>query len=133
MFEHSKSLLPTISYGGYAMADEELLVSKKRKGSDLSSELDTSVNSPEKATKLKQKKQIKKKSKVIPEKSTEVTEGDKKEQKMAAEINKQLEAINKTLSNVITRDDGFLRDLIREVFQQMKTEFLQGFITASNC
>ena len=39
-------------------------------------------------------------------------------------VSKQLEEINKKLSNVLRKDDGFLRDLIKEVFQQMKDEFL---------
>ena len=37
---------------------------------------------------------------------------------------KQLEEINKKLSNVIRKDNGFLRDLIKVMFQQMKAEFL---------
>ena len=49
-----------------------------------------------------------------------------REQKDRAEINRQLSDINKKLSNVITRDDGFLRGLIREIFQQMKDEFLNS-------
>ena len=37
---------------------------------------------------------------------------------------KQLEEINRKLSNVLRKDDDFLRDLINEMFQQMKEEFL---------
>lgn len=120
------------------MADSELPDSKKRKGSELSSELDTSVNSPEKAISLKPRRPKKKKAKSNSEKvqsrvgnresedQTGIRAKDSKEKKMTAEISKQLEVINKKLSSVITKDDGFLRDLIRGMFQQMKDEFLQG-------
>lgn len=120
------------------MADIDPQSLKKRKKSDLSSiselsvsELDTSSNSPK--TKVKQKK---KKSKGASGKLFKPqTESDNSEQvdrdtgsdtKMSIEMNKQLSEINKKLSNVVTRDDGFLRDLIRDIFQQMKDEFLKS-------
>lgn len=46
--------------------------------------------------------------------------------KASIEMNKQLSEINKKLSNVVTKDDGFLRELIRDIFQQMKDEFLKS-------
>ena len=106
---------------------------KKRKGSELSSELDSSVNSP---AKIEAKKPKKKKSKANSDQMPKELEQDQseekdkgvniREQKDRAEINRQLSDINKKLSNVITRDDGFLRGLIREIFQQMKDEFLNS-------
>ena len=94
---------------------------KKRKGSELSSELDSSVNSP---AKIEAKKPKKKKPKPNSDKIPKVLEKDqseekdkdvnRREQKDRAEINRQLSDINRKLSNVITRDDGFLRGLIRE-------------------
>ena len=102
---------------------------KKRKGSDLTSELDSSMYSPAKNDAVKPKK---KKPKANSDKNTkepihdQSEQKDKKEQKETAEINKQLADINMKLSNVITRDDGFLRGLIREIFQQMKDEFLNS-------
>ena len=36
----------------------------------------------------------------------------------------KVEEINKKLSNVLWKDDGFPRDIIKEIFQQMKDEFL---------
>ena len=106
---------------------------KKRKGSELSSELDSSVNSP---AKIEAKKPKKKKPKANSDKMPKELEQDQseekdkgvniREQKDRAEINRQLSDINKKLSNVITRDDGFLRGLIREIFQQMKDEFLNS-------
>ena len=42
------------------------------------------------------------------------------------EITRQLTEINKKLSNVITKGDGTLREMIKEVFQQMKDEFLRS-------
>ena len=101
---------------------------KKRKDSDLTSELDSSMNSPAKNDAVKPKK---KKPKATFDKNTkepihdQSEQKDKKEQKETAEINKQLADINMKLSNVITRDDGFLRGLII-IFQQMKDEFLNS-------
>ncbi|MCG8044712.1 MAG: hypothetical protein N0E48_03345, partial [Candidatus Thiodiazotropha endolucinida] len=39
-------------------------------------------------------------------------------------ITKQLAEMNTKLSNVMTKDDGSLRTIIKEVFQQMKDAFL---------
>ena len=90
---------------------------KKRKGSDLTSELDSSVNSPSKTEAAKPRK---KKSKGNSEQQ------GAEEKKETPEINRQLADINKKLSNVITRDDGFLRGLIREIFHEMKDELLNS-------
>ena len=50
--------------------------------------------------------------------------------KMAEElppgINRQLSDINQKLSNVITKGDGTLREMIRDIFQELKEEFLKS-------
>ena len=106
---------------------------KKRKISALSSvseiELDTSGSSPV-ATKTKKKKKNRNKSGKGETSSNTETEHKAKESKMAGEqspeITRQLTEINKKLSNVITKGDGTLREMIKEVFQQMKDEFLDS-------
>ena len=118
------------------MAEKEMHDAKKRKGSDLSSELDSSINSPAKteAKTHKKKKPKNNSEKALKEfessqseqKDTTLKAKEQKEQKMASELNRQLTEINKKLSNVITKDDGVLRELIRDIFQQMKDELLQG-------
>lgn len=98
----------------------------KRKRSELSSisELDTSSNSPKTDTKPKKKKSKRMSGKKQTEHNT--NEGKSTEADSSIEMNRQLSEINKNLSNVITKDDGFLRELIREMFQQMKDEFLKS-------
>ena len=106
---------------------------KKRKISALSSvseiELDTSGSSPV-ATKTKKIKKNRNKSGKGETSSNTETEHKAKESKMAGEqspeITRQLTEINKKLSNVITKGDGTLREMIKEVFQQMKDEFLDS-------
>ena len=106
---------------------------KKRKISALSSvseiELDTSGSSPV-TTKTKKKKKSRNKSGKGEKNPNIETEHKDKESKMAGEqspeITRQLTEINKKLSNVITKGDGTLREMIKEVFQQMKDEFLHS-------
>ena len=106
---------------------------KERKISALSSvseiELDTSGSSPV-TTKTKEKKKSRNKSRKGEKIPNIETEHKAKESKMAGEqspeITRQLTEINKKLSNVITKGDGTLRDMIKEVLQQMKDEFLHS-------
>ena len=99
---------------------------RKRKDISSVSELDTSGatnTSPNIGKKQKKKKKTKSGS------ETETGEPANKETHEAEKqhyigVSKQLEEINKKLSNVLRKDDGFLKDLIKEVFQQMKDEFL---------
>lgn len=108
------------------MADMESESEAKRKRSELSSisELDTSSNSPKTDTKPKKKKSKSMSGKKQTEHNT--NEGKSTEADSSIEMTRQLSEINKKLSNVITKDDGFLRELIREMFQQMKDEFLKS-------
>ena len=90
----------------------------------------TSSNSPVTA-KAKAKKKTKQKNKSGKSKSPEQDidqegKGTKMAVEQSVEISKQLSEINKKLSNVITKEDGTLRDMIKEVFQQMKDEFLHS-------
>lgn len=112
------------------MADIDNESDNKRKRSELSSisELDTSGNTS--TTPNKEKKQKKKKNKSSRKEvdSESMKGGDQSAEPglCPSEMNRQLAEINKKLSNVITRDDGFLRSLIKEVFKQMKDELLQS-------
>ena len=93
---------------------------RKRKDISSVSELDTSGavgNSPSTTAKAKKKK---KKSKAGD------ANAESAESTVPSDLKRQLTEINSKLSNVITRDDGFLRGLIREIFQQMKDEFLNS-------
>ena len=102
----------------------------------MSSELDSNINRPEKTeAKTHKKKKPKNNSEKAlkgfesiqsEQKDTTLKAKEQKEQKMASKMNRQLTEISKELSNVITKDDGILRELIRDIFQQMKDEFLQG-------
>ena len=92
------------------------------------SELDTSGttnNSPDVGKKQKKKKKTQPGT-VTASGESELRETHKTEKKHYAGVSKQLEEINKKLSNVLQKDDGFLRDLIKEMFQQMKDEFLRS-------
>ena len=99
---------------------------RKRKEISSVSELDTSgaTNNPKEEQKQNQKKKKK------PKTDTDVSEPTKQEESQSkgsppySNLGKQLEEINKKLSNVLRKDDGFLRELIKEMFQQMKEEFL---------
>lgn len=108
------------------MADVDSESESKRKRSELSSisELDTSSNSPKTENKPKKKKS----KSMSGKKQTEIGTSEEKSTEVGTslEVNRQLTEINKKLSNVITKDDGFLRELIREMFQQMKEEFLKS-------
>lgn len=111
------------------MAEVESESEKKRKRSELSSisELDTSSNSPK-----TEKKQKKKKNKNMNSKTQKGSESAKKEENnpdiglTSPEVTRQLSEINNKLSNVISKDDGFLREMIKDIFQQMKDEFLKS-------
>ena len=48
------------------------------------------------------------------------------------EITRQLTEINKKLSNVITKGDGTLREMIKEVFQQMK-DLIELILLRESC
>ena len=56
------------------------------------------------------------------------TEQLDRNRKASEEMNTKREEINKKLSNVVTKDDGILREMIRDIFQQTKDEFLQCLI-----
>ena len=107
---------------------------RKRKDISSVSELDTSAGSPAALTGKKSKKKKKKEGKI--EEETQDSEsgarggakGDQpeKEESYKSDVSKQLADINKKLSNVLTKDDGFLRTLIKEIFQQLKDDFLHS-------
>lgn len=112
---------------------------RKRKDISSISDLDTSgtaISSPntEKKQQLKTKKKKKKTAKAAKVEKVEKNQGagvetlssshTSKVEMDSGEIGRQLSEINKKLSNVMTKDDGSLRKIIREVFQQMKEEFL---------
>ena len=99
---------------------------RKRKEISSVSELDTSgaINSPKEEQKLKQKKKKKPKTDTEASGFTKQEEIQSKGESVHPNVCKQLEEINKKLSNVLRKDDGFLRDLIKDMFQQMKEEFL---------
>ena len=107
---------------------------RKRKDISSVSELDTSGaagNSPSLAAKTKKKKKKSKADNSQAETKAakkEVISGDTTGQQSSipTDLKRQLTEINSKLSNVITRDDGFLRGLIKEIFQQMKDEFLNS-------
>ena len=110
-----------------------------RKRKDISSvnELDTSGtagNSQNISGKSKKKKKKPKTATALAESTTSTKEGTSggktgqvaTEMAVPSEMKRQLKEINNKLSNVITKDDGFLRGLIKEMFQQMKDEFLNS-------
>ena len=99
---------------------------RKRKEISSVSELDTSgaINSPKEEQKLKQKKKKKPKTDTEASGFTKQEEMQSKGESVHPNVCKQLKEINKKLSNVLRKDDGFLRDLIKDMFQQMKEEFL---------
>ena len=106
---------------------------KKRKISVLSSvseiELDTSSNSPQAAQKKKTKKKKSKggKTPVVSESETEYKpQPSKMAEELPPGIHRQLSDINQKLSNVITKGDGTLREMIRDIFQELKEEFLKS-------
>ena len=94
----------------------------KRKRSEKSScsDFDTSIDKTEST---ENKKQSKKKSKIIKstEPQTSASMGDQ-------DLNKQLLEINKKLSNVLTKDDDSIKNMIKETFLLMKTELLESVL-----
>ena len=99
---------------------------RKRKEISSVSELDTSgaTNNPQEEQSRKQKKKKKPKTDAVVSESINQEESQSKGAPSYPNLVKQLEEINRKLSNVLRKDDGFLRDLIKEMFQQMKEEFL---------
>ena len=93
----------------------------KRKRSEQSScsDIDTSIDKTTEST--DSNKQQKKKTKVVKSPETQ-NSASMSEQ----DLNKQLQEINKKLSNVITKDDDSIKNMIRETFLLMKTEFLKS-------
>ena len=89
------------------------------------SEFDTSgaTSNPKEEQNLKQKKKKKPKTDAEVSESTIQEESQSKGTSPCPNLVKQLEDINRKLSNVLRKDGGFLRDLIKEMFQQMKEEF----------
>ena len=117
---------------------------RKRKDISSISDLDTSgtaLSSPS-AGQQKQSKAKKKKKKTAkvekpgqqagsntkssPQSKTQASGQSGQTEMDSSEISRQLTEINKKLANVMTKDDGSLRNLIKEVFQQMKDEFLDS-------
>ena len=122
-------------------------IDKKKKISALSStsELDTSSNSPIVDSQKKKKKgegkkdNKKQKGASADEESSQQKETDgqmassgvgaspKSPSGMTSpDIMRQLSEINKKLSNVITKGDGTIREMIKDIFQQMKDDFLKS-------
>ena len=129
------------------MADTDVEKDKKRKISALSStsELDTSSYSPSVDVSKKKKKSKGNKEGKKKKKAASAEDGNTQHQmsdgKMASsgegaspksptttipDINRQLSEINKKLSNVITKGDDTIREMIKDIFQQMKEEFLKS-------
>ena len=109
----------------------------KRKEISSISDIDTSgatIPSPSTGilSKTQRKKLKKKKDEDSAKEQGTAEEADKNPSldisKQLAEINKKLnnvmtkDDINKKLANVITKDDGFLKGIIREIFQEMKDD-----------
>ena len=84
---------------------------RKRKDISSVSELDTSAGPPAVSKKTKKKKK---------------KEEAETEDPYKMDIGKQLADINKKLSNVLTKDDGVMRTLIKEIFQQLMDDFLHS-------
>lgn len=95
---------------------------KKRKRSEQSSvsDLDNSVNSENKKGKAKKKKKKEDKMSKLKEVS------DKEMETSDSSVASQLEAMNKKLANVISKDDKTLQKLIRQTFKEMKEELLKS-------
>ena len=99
---------------------------RKRKEISSVSDLDTSgaTNNPKEEQSRKQKKKKRPKTDAEVSESTNQEELQSKGAPSYPNLVKQLEEINRKLSNVLRKDDDFLRDTIKEMFQQMKEEFL---------
>lgn len=132
-----------------SLTNDSLEAEKKRKGetvSSVSSILDSSTiswkeekdedisDSKERKTKKKKKRKDNTKqgitnTEVDTTKPPNTTMQTTREGDIQHNINKillQISDMNKKLANVVTRDDGSLREIIREVFSQMKDEFLKS-------
>ena len=98
---------------------------RKRNHSDLSSisELDTSNSSPQAQLKKKKKKGKGASKKEQGESSEAMTS---ETEKCFAVVRKELKEINTKLSNVICKDDVYLKEIIKDTFQLMKDEFLKS-------
>ena len=97
---------------------------RKRKEISSVSELDTSGATPKEEQSRKQKKKKKPKTDAEVSESTNQIESQSKGAPFYPNLVKQLEEIKGKLSNVLRKDVDVLRDLIKEMFQQMKEEFL---------
>jgi DNA repair exonuclease SbcCD ATPase subunit len=127
--------------------DQEHDVEKKRKRAPLSSAssaLENSITSPEEKKKQKQKTKKKKKGDKLENKEskTDKKQDIEREPKMQSEkqqshqlqsnqddmakIFRQLTDLNARMSTMISKEDGSLRSIIKEVFSQMKDEFLNS-------
>ena len=93
----------------------------KRKRGSKSSTSDLETSQTEKTQKPKTKKPKQKNKETIEEKQS----GDKMSGN-DQDIQIQLTEINKKLSNVLTKDDNSIKNLIKETLKMMKNEFLES-------
>lgn len=104
---------------------------KKRKRETLSSAssiLDTSATSASSPcdTNLQKKKKKKKKQEKAEKESIENMASDKGKQSELSKISKQMSELNSKMSTMISKEDGSLRSIIKEIFNEMKEEFLKS-------
>ena len=93
---------------------------KRKRGSKSStSDLETSLSKTTQKPKTKKPKQ--KNKETIDEKQS-----DDKMSENDQDIQIQLKEINKKLSNVLTKDDNSIKNLIRDTLKMMKNEFLES-------
>lgn len=100
------------------MADKELDTPKKRGHREVSSvsDLDSSINTPP----------AKKNDNTRKAKKEKNENSGKENEKTMKSIQLELNQINKKLENVMTKDDGSLRETIKCMIKQMKDELLQS-------
>lgn len=96
---------------------------KRAETSSVSSALETSTGPDQSNEKQKKKKKKRGKHDIDEDIETKVRE---LESQSLSQITKQLKDINQKLTNVITRDDGNLRDIIKETFSQIKDDLLSS-------
>lgn len=107
-------------------SDVDVDIESKRKRKIESSVSETSLvegnKSPTQENDGRKTKQKKKKSKVS------ATEEERKsdDAEISKTIEKQLKEINQKLSNVVTKNDAFLKDMIKEIVSEMKEEVLKS-------
>lgn len=107
------------------MSSEDKLIDKqsdkRKRGSGTStSEMDSSMDINTGADNVKNKvKQKKKKGRINQEEMSDIDETS------VIDIRRELKEISKKLSNVITKNDGTLKDMITEVINQVKIEILK--------